>query len=147
MTEEQVTRSILQWLTESGYTIVCFDFPQSGTGRLLKPNGSTSKNKKSINPDIVAVKGETCLFFENKNRLFLKDFEKQNQLRTGSDYSDSIGALLQPYQISHIYYGIGLPVEKFTVRCVANQGLVDFIVGVDANQNVLVLHRKDEVPF
>ena len=38
MTEEQVTKALLQHLTDNGWHIVCFDFPQSGTGRVLHPN-------------------------------------------------------------------------------------------------------------
>ena len=67
MTEEQVTKSLLKWLSDHQWEIICFDFPQSGTGRFLHPNGDTNKNKDTINPDIVAVKDNICLFFENKD--------------------------------------------------------------------------------
>ena len=80
MQEEQVTKSILKWLIENGWNIVCFDFPQSGTGHFLHPNGTNHKNKDSINPDIVAVKGNTCLFFENKARFYYPDYQKQHEL-------------------------------------------------------------------
>ena len=63
MTEETVTKLLLEWLMNNGWEIICFDFPQSGTGRLLHPNGSTEKNKNAINPDIVAVRNGTCVFF------------------------------------------------------------------------------------
>ena len=38
MTEESVTKSILKWLMQNNWIIVCFDFPQSGTGHFLHPN-------------------------------------------------------------------------------------------------------------
>ena len=66
MTEEQVTKSILKWLIDNDWKIVCFDFPQSGTGHFLHPNGSTEKNKDAINPDIVAVNGNICVFLKIK---------------------------------------------------------------------------------
>ena len=39
MKEEQVTKAVLKWLIANKWEIVCFDFPQSGTGRILHPNG------------------------------------------------------------------------------------------------------------
>lgn len=108
MTEEQVTKAILKWLLDNNWEIVCFDFPQSGTGRLLHPNGSTEKNKDAINPDIVAVKNGVCLFFENKDRYYLPDFEKQSALINENNYSDAIRELLANYEVDRILYGIGL---------------------------------------
>jgi hypothetical protein len=32
ITEEQVTKAILDWLEANDWKIICFDFPQSGTG-------------------------------------------------------------------------------------------------------------------
>ena len=62
MTEEQVTKALLQYLTDNGWHIVCFDFPQSGTGRVLHPNNADGeKNKDSIIPDIVAIKNNISL--------------------------------------------------------------------------------------
>ena len=42
MTEEMVTKSILKWLIQLHWKIVCYDFPQSGTGYFLHPNNSKS---------------------------------------------------------------------------------------------------------
>lgn len=67
MTEEQVTKALLRYLTDNGWHIVCFDFPQSGTGRVLHPDSTDGqKNKDSIIPDIVAVKNNILLFFETR---------------------------------------------------------------------------------
>ena len=67
MTEEQVTKALLQYLTDNGWHIVCFDFPQSGTGRVLHPNNADGeKNKDSIIPDIVAVKTIYLCFLKIK---------------------------------------------------------------------------------
>ena len=54
MREEQVTKNILDWLEGNGWKIICYDFPQSGTGVLLHLNNSnrTEKNKGGIIPDI-----------------------------------------------------------------------------------------------
>ena len=140
MREEQVTKSILKWLLNNQQKIVCFDFPQSGTGRFLHPNGSTEKNKDTINPDIVAVKGTDCVFFENKDRFYYQDYEKQNRLIVDNQYTNDIGALLSQYTVDHTYYGIGLPTEKHDKRSIAAEHLVDFIIGVNADNSISVLY-------
>lgn len=132
--EEEVTKKILIWLRRTGWQIVCYDYPQSGTGYTLKPNDSRSKNKGCINPDIVAVnaKSKVCLFFENKNRFYRKDFIKQYTLITDNQYTHAISNLLDGFSVDVIYYGIGLPLAKYTKMAEGCAQLVDFVVGVDA---------------
>ncbi len=48
MTEEQVIKALLQYLTDNGSYIVCFDFSQSGTGRVLHPNNADGGKKPTI---------------------------------------------------------------------------------------------------
>ncbi len=48
MTEEQVTKAILNHLVKNCWKIICFDFPQSGTGKYIHPNVSCSKNLDAI---------------------------------------------------------------------------------------------------
>lgn len=143
MREEQVTKFIIKWLLGNSWEIVCFDFPQSGTGHFLHPNGSNDKNKDTINPDIVAVKGKSCLFFENKDRYYYPDFEKQNQLRIDNHYTDDINRLLSKYTIEKIFYGIGLPTEKYGKCTDEVLSLVDFVIGVNDDAGVTVLHKDD----
>ena len=53
--EAKVTVNILNWLEQEGWEIICYDFPQSGTGIMLHPNnqeGSKSKNQDGIIPDL-----------------------------------------------------------------------------------------------
>lgn len=145
MTEERVTKHILKWLMDNDWNIVCYDFPQSGTGRLLHPNGSNSKNQLSINPDIVAVKGDKCIFFENKDRFYYPDFEKINVLITRNDYSNAISELLKNYEIVSINYGIGFPVKAYTGKVIEAEQLVDFIIGVEESGEIRVLYKKDSV--
>ncbi len=145
MTEERVTKSILRWLVNHSYEIICFDFPQSGTGRFLHPNGTTSKNKDSINPDIVAIKGNICLFFENKDRFYLPDFNKQNALITNNNYTVAISELLASYPIEKIYYGIGMPLVKYGMKAKQKSVLVDFVVTVSEAQSVDILHQGEGV--
>lgn len=149
MKEEQVTKAILNWLINAGWEIVCYDFPQSGTGRLLHPNSTTKeKNKGAINPDIVATKNDTCVFFENKDRFYYPDYQKVNILITGNDYSEAIHELLKNYPVDKFFYGIGLPVPEYSQKATEAENLVDFVVGVDENKSVKVLYCKDGInPF
>ena len=145
MREENVTKAILKWLLDNHWKIVCFDFPQSGTGRFLHPNGTTEKNKDAINPDIVAVKRNFCLFFENKDRYYYPDYIKQNKLITENNYTEAIGALLSSYSVESILYGIGLPTSKFHGDAVSNQCLVDFIVGIGEDMSVRFLYNPKQI--
>lgn len=148
MTEESVTKSILNWLIQLGWEIVCFDFPQSGTGHFLHPNNSESeKNKGAINPDIVAVKNNICLFFENKDRFYFLDYEKQNSLINGDDYSNAINDLLSNYTVDMIYYGIGLPTIKHSKKSEDAAHLVDFIIGVEDNKEISILYNPKTIQF
>lgn len=148
MNEEKVTKYILQWLIRSEWKIICFDFPQSGTGRLLHPNNSNSeKNKGAINPDIIAVKDNICVFFENKNRFYRLDYEKQNMLINTDNYSMAINTILSGYEIQNIFYGIGLPTKKHSLRSKNSESLVDFIIGVEENGDTSILYNPHPINF
>jgi len=147
ITEEQITKGILTWLEKKEWEIICFDFPQSGTGKILHScfRKGDSKNKDSIIPDIVAIKNETVVFFENKDRFVLSDFEKIKKIKVSNNYSDSISELLIEYDYKFIYYGIGLPDNKATTEKVdKHKGGIDFVVqtnGYDIN----VLYQAKEI--
>ena len=147
MTEEQVTKAILKWLIENKWKIICFDFPQSGTGRLLHPNGVNEKNKGAINPDVVAVRNKVCLFFENKDRFYYPDYEKVNDLITNNDYSEATERLLTAHPADTFFYGIGLPTSKHGKASREAARLVDFIVGVEENKEVGVLYNPRSIIF
>ncbi len=148
MTEEQVTKALLQHLTNNDWHIVCFDFPQSGTGRVLHTNNSVGeKNKDSIIPDIVAVKNNISLFFENKDRFYLPDYQKVNELIVDNQYTKAIAKLLSDYEIENIYYGIGLPTEKHKEKSRDSADMVNFILGVNENKSVTVLHNPRGIIF
>lgn len=147
MIEETVTKAIINWLIKHEWEIVCFDFPQSGTGRFLHPNGTKEKNKDSISPDIVAVKGDICVFFENKSFFYFKDFQKINMLINTDKYSAAIDELLKKYHINSIFYGIGYP---STVHKKARKDLldlVDFVIGVTENREVEILYTVNDSIF
>lgn len=148
MTEENVTKTLLNWLIKRNWQIVCFDFPQSGTGILLHPNNKSSeKNKDSINVDIVAVRDNICVFLENKNRFCYSDYKKINFLINENEYSKSIENLLSDYTVDKIYYGIGIPSKKHSKQSKDSEKLVDFILGVEETGGVSVLYNPKLVNF
>lgn len=141
MREERVTINILNWLEENGWQIVCYDFPQSGTGILLHPNGDdrTEKNKGGIIPDIIAVKEDIALFFENKDRFYQPDFDKLFEIKTENNFSDSLSQLLSGFGINKMVYGIGIPEEKKHLEKSKTQlDKIDFLITTDDNKNVKV---------
>ena len=83
MKEEKVTINILNWLESNGWKIICYDFPQSGTGFVLHScnRNNSSKNKESVIPDIIAIKNGTVVFFENKDRFVLSNYKKIYKLK------------------------------------------------------------------
>lgn len=141
MREENVTKNILQWLQNNNWKIICFDFPQSGTGVLLHLNNSnrTEKNKGGIIPDIIAVKNDIAVFFENKDRFYQPDFDKLFEIKTELNYSDSLGLLLSDHNISSILYGIGISdIKKEIEKCKQNIDKVDFLMSTNKKKEVTI---------
>lgn len=143
MREEQVTKNILDWLDLDGWNIICFDFPQSGTGVLLHSNNNnrTEKNKGGIIPDIIAVKNGIALFFENKDRFYQPDFDKLFEIKTGSNYSDSLSSLLAGHNIKSIIYGIGVPdIKKEIEKCRLHLDKVDFLISTNNKKEIFIYY-------
>tara|TARA_B100000963_G_C22591749_1_gene655860 strand:+ start:1253 stop:1702 length:450 start_codon:yes stop_codon:yes gene_type:complete len=148
MREERVTINILNWLEENDWEIVCYDFPQSGTGILLHPNGDnrTEKNKGGIIPDIIAVNKNIALFFENKDRFYQPDFDKLFEIKTENNFSDSLNQLLSGFSISKIVYGIGIPgVNKYLEKSKSQLDKIDFLITTNDNKNVEVHYDIENV--
>lgn len=144
MREEKVTINFLNWLESKGWSIICYDFPQSGTGLMIHPNSNLNQNEKNkggIIPDIIAVKDSIAVFFENKDRFVKSDFEKIIDIKTSGDYSENLDALLKDYNISEILYGIGIPsISKEINKSKANLDDIDFLLSVDIENNVTIHH-------
>jgi hypothetical protein len=148
MREERVTINILNWLEENSWQIVCYDFPQSGTGILLHPNGNnrTEKNKGGIIPDIIAVKDNIALFFENKDRFHELDFDKLFEIKTENNFSDALNRLLSEFKISKIVYGIGITdVKKHIEKSKMHLAKIDFLISTNENKNVEVHYDIEKV--
>lgn len=139
LTEEQVAKSIIRWLVRNGWTIIAFDFPQSGTGRCLHPNDTDSKTDGIWIPDIVAHKGNNLIFFENKDRFVYNDFEKVARLKNTTCYSMAIKEITQGYEYNNILYGIGFPQSPSNIsKAASNLDMIDFLVTAIDKDNASV---------
>lgn len=133
MREENVTMFILDWLRGNNWKILSFDYPGSGTGIRLHKNGTRNKNKDTIVPDIIAVKDEVALFFENKDHFYKKDFEKQYSNIHDNFFSEDVDELLRVYDIIKIKWGIGIPTDKYSKTVGKYEYMVDFLFTVEEN--------------
>ncbi|MDO5639603.1 MAG: hypothetical protein Q4G28_07005 [Neisseria sp.] len=149
MREEKVTRHIIKWLESSGWEIICYDFPQSGTGIMLHPDkgdAAAEKNKGGIIPDIVAVKGNIAVFVENKDKFVFSDFEKILFLKTSNLYARSLSNLLTGRGISVICYGIGMPMEpKSLQKAMLHTEKIDFLILVEDGGAVNIGFVSDSI--
>jgi hypothetical protein len=148
LTEEQVTKAILDWLEANGWEIICFDFPQSGTGVSLHPNEElrTTKNEGAFIPDIVAIKNGSVVFFENKDRFVLADFIKVEELKKNNDFSNSIERLLNDFEYSNIFYGVGLAHSDNTEnKTNDNLDKIDFALFISEYRSVSVYYQINSI--
>lgn len=140
MKEERVTINLLNWLESNDWKIICYDFPQSGTGVLLHPNSEknrTPKNKGGIIPDILATRNSIALFFENKDRFALSDFEKIKEVKSLGNYSNSLNTVLSDFNVTNIFYGIGIPaIEKHITKALGNINGIDFLISTSEDGKV-----------
>ena len=148
MTEEQLTKHLLSWLEEEQWEIICFDFPQSGTGKVIHPQrqSSQSKNKGSFIPDIVAIKDKKVVFFENKDHFYLDDLVKIEDIKNNDHYAVSILKLLRNYNYTSIYYGVGLPQkDSIVVKINSNLEKIDFAVLVSEEGHVNINYQNTSI--
>lgn len=148
MREENVTKNILQWLQNNKWEIICFDFPQSGTGVLLHLNNTnrTEKNKGGIIPDIIAVKEGIAVFFENKDRFYQPDFEKLFEIKTQLNYSNSLNLLLSDHNVTLIYYGIGVSdIKKEIEKCKQNLDKIDFLISTNKEKETIIHYDINDI--
>lgn len=146
MSEERVTKSIIKYLKNNQWTIYSYDFPQSGTGILIKKdNDSNNKNKDAIIPDIIAIKEKICIFFENKDRIVVSDFEKVNKLIIDNEYENNIGKILNSFHVEKYYYGIGIPNTIKYDKLNNLLDLTDFVMLVEKNNNIKIYYDKNNI--
>lgn len=144
MDEEFITKKIVNFLKEKGYTIISFDFPQSGTGIMLHPD-KTAKKNEGIKPDILAFKGNLMIAMENKNRYWKKDFEKLNILKASGCYKRVLDELQNRYKTTTLRVGVGIPDEESVVsKAIKSADLIDFVIAVSKNGEARIILENNE---
>ncbi|QWD46613.1 hypothetical protein G6659_03700 [Polynucleobacter paneuropaeus] len=131
---------MLSWLKDEGWIIVAYDYPQSGTGYSLhsKERMNGSKNIGAIIPDIVAVRNDAAIFFENKVDFNLVDIEAISILRGSGLYDDSISVLLKSFNaVRKITFGITLQESSNNLKKIMeHKSSLDFAFLI--NQDLIV---------
>ena len=143
VTEEKVTKTVMQFLIDHSWDILCFDFPQSGTGKQLHPNGAKSKTEGIWVPDIVAYRDKVLLCFEDKDHYEQKDVIKLNEIKKTNRYSDALSDLTSGRDYDEVIYGIALPWSKYREgRANKALKLIDFAILLKSGEFFLELGRK-----
>ena len=150
MTEEFVTLSAMRWLEDTGWEIIAYEYPQSGTGVLIRPDDAVDRTKEAVTPDILAYDRAhgAGLYFENKVAFSLADFRKIQMLRTATRYRRALSRLF-PYGLpSRMGYGVAfLDLAANLGRARKYLQMVDFIIAVAASGSVRVIFVQPEVPL
>lgn len=136
LTEERITKFLLDYLKSLNFVIFSYDFPQSGTGYSIRPDLEKigHKNLKNWIPDIIAIKEGTLIFFENKDHNSSTDKRKIKNIVTGDVYKNSISKLMARTKTNKYFIVLGMPLNFFDV----NEGLffgVDGEIGCELLQN------------
>lgn len=145
MTEAEVTLALRKIFLDNRWQILAFDFPQSGTGTIIQQDNSCEKNKNAIVPDLVAKKANMGIYLENKNRFFLDDFEKINELRNNNKYNDGISKLFGGLIPDKMWYGIGIPDNTIHIKnSLKYTHMIDILITVDKSKNIFVRYSDPE---
>jgi len=142
MTEEFVTTAIVAHLKECGWSMLSYDFPQSGTGIPLHPNNraNASKNLGAIIPDIVACDADCILFLENKPAYIEQDVDKLVTIKRGS-YSANIAERYPEACHLPIQIGVGFECSDASIgRARQRFPDLDMILCVEPTGFVRVIH-------
>ena len=139
MTEEQVKKAILKWLTDNAWEILDYDFPGGGSGRKFHvESGESDKTKGIVIPDIVAIKGGVVLICENKSVDTLSDYTKIKHLVHSNDFRAQLSLAYPDVVIEKVVWGIGYGgLPKHLAK--ASSSRVDVIISVVGGENSSVL--------
>jgi hypothetical protein len=142
MTEEKVTLTIIKNLQDNGWKILSFDYPQSGTGRLIKPD-SKEKNLGGFIPDIVAIKKNKVFFWENKDRFVYEDFVKIKEIKNSEYFIEPIKQFLSKENWDNLYFGISIPDDASNISKASRYfDHVDFFVVVKIEEKPEVIYNS-----
>jgi hypothetical protein len=90
-------------------------------------------------------KKQLLYFLKTKTDL-IKRFYQDKRFAKGSNYSASLNKLLKDYEVTEIYYGVGLPdLEIVKKKIKEQQGMIDFALCVTRNTAVEVNYQTASI--
>jgi hypothetical protein len=144
LTEEQITRFLIGHLKKIGFNIFSYDFPQSGTGYILRPN-STEIKHKNINfwiPDIIAIKDRKLYLFENKDHYSNSDIKKIQSIRQNRSHSEAIDKLLYRTKTDKFFFILGFPINFYKPETQITD-FIDAEIGCDLENDLFVMKTNN----
>lgn len=137
MEEERITDRIVDFLEELGWTVLSFDYPETGLGVTLHPDDREpgTKNAGMIVPDVIAIQGNTLMIMENKPYFDESDADKLNKVR-GGNYSDSLNQKFPSEDWEKVRVGLGVPSGRSIEKAQSCESKVDFLIAVSEDGGV-----------
>ncbi len=148
MKEEEITKFVIKNLKENDWRILSFDFPQSGTGIILKHNGHLNeKNKLTINPDVLAFRQGVLLYMENKESFSAHDIEKIARVKN-NEYTVSLRRIFPSIKYEKILTGVALSDDDSNLSNLLEKGKdLDFFILVEDGPKFSIRSRNLAIAF
>ena len=140
MTEEQVAKAVMAWLSVHGWEILDYDFPGGGTGRRFRFSAAENPNDKNAGafcPDIVAWKDGRFLLCENKAADTPSDYDKQARVKSEPTLADQLHAAYPDKSLTLILTAIAFS-GPFVNQDRAATRNIDFVLSILENNDVTV---------
>lgn len=142
MSEEQVTRAVLSWLTAHGWEILDYDFPGGGTGRSFHVGEVAGKNAGIVIPDVIAWKDSSVLVMENKAKDTKSDYDKIHRLSGNEDFLSQLRKTYPTKQMGRILFGIAFSGPPRYLKMASDMG-VGLVLRVDEDRTCQVEYAED----
>ena len=144
MTEEQVAKAVMAWLSARGWEILDYDFPGGGTGRRFRFSGAESQHEKNAGafcPDIVAWKNGLFLLCENKATDTPSDYDKQARVKSEPTLSEQLRAAYPGKVPTSTLTAIAFS-GPFVNQDRAATRNIDFVLCISENNDVTVCRES-----
>lgn len=147
MTEERVTKTVMDWLSARCWEILDYDFPGGGTGRRFRfadADSTRDKNAGAFCPDIVAWKDGSIILFENKAIETLSDFGKQAKIRMDPSIRKQLVSAYPRKPFGAIFVALAFS-GAFKRHEDAKSFGIDFVLTVSENGNVRGVYKSERI--
>lgn len=148
MTEEQVTKAVMEWLVRNGWEVLDYDFPGGGTGRRFRfadAAGRRDKNAGAFCPDVVAWRDGLFLLSEDKAVDTLSDYGKQARVKQDPTLPEQLAAAYpgKPFRGIRVAVAFSAP---FHHRNAAEEIGLDAVLTVSPDNSVSLAFASAAFP-